>query len=86
MLPEQLTQLIGHGEGHQVIVNWQQFGPLTFQPLLAFMMLAMGTAPMPAGMGQVDPVVAIVAFEEHHRTVLIAAAPHAVQCLVMAGE
>jgi hypothetical protein len=51
MLPEQLTQLTGHGEGHQVIVDWQQFGALSFQPLLAFMMLAMGATPMTTGMG-----------------------------------
>jgi hypothetical protein len=31
-------------------------------------------------------MVAIVAFEEHHWAVLIAAAPHAVQSLVMAGK
>lgn len=50
MLSEHLTHFTGHGEGHQIIVNWQQLGALEFQPLLAFIMLAVGTAPTSEGM------------------------------------
>jgi len=68
MLPGQRPKLFGQGEGQQKILGWHLFFELPFQPLLAFMMLAMGTIAMAAGMRDEDLFFAAIASCQHHRT------------------
>lgn len=49
--PEQSPQLSRYCEGNHKIVNLQQFGLLSFNPSLTFVVLATGAAAMAAGMG-----------------------------------
>lgn len=67
MLPGQRTQFFGQGEGQQKILGRHLFFELPFQPLLAFMMLAMGAIAMAAGMRDEDLFFAAVALRHHHR-------------------
>jgi hypothetical protein len=46
----QLAQLFGQGKGDQEILGWKLFVQLIFNPLPAFMVLAMGAASMATGM------------------------------------
>jgi hypothetical protein len=82
--PKQLAQFRRYREGDQVILHRQQFGSLALQPLLAFVMLAVGAAPMAAGVRQHDAVMAVTAFQQHHSTVLIAAPSDTIEGVVMA--
>ena len=66
MLPSQRTQFFGQGEAQQKILGRHLFFDLPFQPLLAFMMLAMGTVAMAAGMRDEDLFFAAVALRPHH--------------------
>ena len=66
MLPSQRTQFFGQGEAQQKILGRHLFFELPFQPLLAFMMLAMGTVAMAAGMRDEDLFFAAVALRQHH--------------------
>jgi hypothetical protein len=84
MCPEELPQLRWYSEGNHVIVNRQQSCLLPLQPLLAFMLLAMGTTAVAAGMGQAHLMVAAIAFQHHHAAVLIAATAHSLQGPMMA--
>jgi hypothetical protein len=56
MLPGQRAERFGQGKGQQKILRRHLFLELTFQPLLAFMVLAVRTAAMTAGMGHEHPV------------------------------
>jgi hypothetical protein len=59
---------------------------LFFNPLLAVMMLAMGTVAMAAGMGDFHRGATRFAFEKHLIAGLATAATHGPQCLTMAGQ
>jgi hypothetical protein len=59
---------------------------LSFNPLLAFVMLAMGTTAVSAGMGYLDGCFARLTFEQHLITPLTAASPHGCQGLLMAWQ
>jgi hypothetical protein len=50
VLPGQGTQSFGQSEGQHKILGWQLFVELSFQPLLAFIVLAMRTIAMSTGM------------------------------------
>jgi hypothetical protein len=58
------------GECDHKIVTWQLFFQLILNPQLRFMMLAMRTAAMPAGMGNKALVVTIGTVDLHNRTEL----------------
>jgi hypothetical protein len=76
MGPEHSSQLRRYRESDHEIVDRQEFGLLPLQPLLAFVMLAVGAAAVAAGMGQAYLIVAAIAFQHHHAAVLIAATTH----------
>jgi hypothetical protein len=59
---------------------------LSFNPLLAVMMLAMGAAAMTAGMGDFHRCATRFAFEKHLLAGLSTAAAHGPQCLTMARQ
>jgi hypothetical protein len=46
--PGKLSELARKGEGNQVVCTWQQFTKLLVNPLLALMVLAMGTVSVAA--------------------------------------
>jgi hypothetical protein len=66
MLPSQRPKFSRQGEGQQKILGWHLFLKLPFQPLLAFMMLAMGTITMAAGMRDEDLFFATVTLCQHY--------------------
>jgi hypothetical protein len=84
--PEQSPQLRRYRDGDHEIVNRQQFGFLALQPLLAFVVLAVGAAAVTTGMGENCLMVAAVAFQHHDAAVLIAAAAHGLQISMMAWQ
>jgi hypothetical protein len=86
MLPEQGPQFSRYCEGDQEILHRQQLGSLSFNPLLAFMMLAMGATAMAAGMGDVDTVLTIGTLQHHQVAALTAAASHRLQGLAMTRQ
>jgi len=86
MSPEESPQLRRFCEGDHVIVNRQMFCLLPLQPLLAFMLLAVGTAAMDAGMGNSALMLAAIALQNHHAAVLISATPHGLQSSIMARK
>ena len=65
MLSGQRPKFGRQGEGQQKILGRHLFVELPFQPLLAFMMLAMGTIAMAAGMRDEDLFIAAVALRHH---------------------
>ena len=67
MVPGQRPKFGRQGEGQQKILGRDLFVELPFQPLLAFMMLAMGTIAMAAGMRDEDLFFAAVALRQQHR-------------------
>ena len=64
MLLGQRPKFGRQGEGQQKILGWHLLFELPFQPLLAFMMLAMGTIAMAAGMWNEDLFFAAVALRQ----------------------
>jgi hypothetical protein len=84
MIPEQTPELGRHREGDQEIPDWQQLSALSFQPHLALMLLTVGAAAMTTGMRQNDVLVAVLAFQQHHSTVLIATSADGIEGVVMA--
>jgi len=67
MLPGQRPKFSRQGEGQQKILGRHLFLKLPFQPLLAFMMLAMRAITMAAGMRDEDLFFTTVALRQHHR-------------------
>jgi hypothetical protein len=67
MLPSQGTQFFGQSEGQHKILGWHLFVELSFQPLLAFIVLAMRTIAMSTGMRDEDLFFAAVALYQHYR-------------------
>ena len=59
ILPGQAAQLFGQCKGDQKILGGQLFVQLILNPLPAFMVLAMGTAPMSAGVRDKDLFLAV---------------------------
>jgi len=60
VFPSMIPELFGEGKGDQIVVGRQALAQLIFDPLLVFMVLAMGTVPMATGMWNVDLLFAIV--------------------------
>jgi hypothetical protein len=67
MLPSQGTQFFGQSEGQHKILGWHLFVELSFQPLLAFIVLAMRTIAMSTGMRDEDLFFAAVTLYQHYR-------------------
>ncbi len=59
MAPCQRPELLGQGESQEKILGGHLFVELTFQPLLALMVLAVRTVAMAAGMGHEKLAVAL---------------------------
>jgi len=76
--PGNIPELFGKGESDQIIRSRQAFVQLFFNPLAAFMVLAMGTVPVAAGMGNVGmhSTVLVRTLYQHVGTVLLPASGH----------
>ena len=66
MTPSHCPKTGRQGEGQQKVLGRHLFVELPFQPLLAFMMLAMRAIAMAAGMGDEDLFFAAVALRQQH--------------------
>ena len=71
------------GEGQQEVGAWHPLLERAFEPLLAFMVLTVWAAAMPARMRHQDPVVTGGALRQHRRTCRSAAILHGGQGLEM---
>jgi hypothetical protein len=84
--PKQTPQLYRHSDCDHKIVDIEQFCLLSFQPSLAFVMLAVGTAAVPTGMGETNLMLATMAFQHHDAAVLIAATSEGLEGLIMTRQ
>jgi hypothetical protein len=68
--PGKLSQLSRECKREQIVLGRQLFVELIFNPLLTFMILAMGTISMTAGMGYIamSSTILIGALSQHMRT------------------
>lgn len=76
--PGQIPELVGQGECDQVIRSRQPFVQLRFDPLVAFMVLAVWAVPVAAGMWNVGlcSTVTVRTARQHVRTVMLPASGH----------
>lgn len=58
--PDKFPELARQGESNQIICAWQQFPQLLVNPLLAFMVLAMGTVSVATGMRNIGQFPALL--------------------------
>ena len=67
VFPCQVPELAGKGEGDQVVFGRKSFVQLIFNPLLIFMVLAMGAASVTAGVRDISycATVMIAALHQH---------------------
>ena len=86
VLPHQLAQLIRQCEGHHEIVDRKQFSPLAFQPLLAFMMLAVRAIAMTTGVWDDLLRATIRTVDDHHGALFGATFFHGVECPMMSRQ
>jgi hypothetical protein len=86
--PCQVPKLLGQGKGDQVVFGREALVQLIFDPLLIFMILAMGTVPVAAGMGNIFFFTAVMigALRQHVRAMLLSALNHVPKGLVVAGQ
>lgn len=72
IFPGKVPELFGEGKGDQVVLGWQSLAQLILDPLLIFMVLAMGTAPVTAGMRDIGELSAVVigALCQHVRAIV----------------
>ena len=84
--PEQSPQLCRHRDCDHKIVDIEQFCLLSLQPLLTFMVLAVGTTAVPAGMGEMNLMLATMALQHHDAAMLIAAASEGLESLIMTWQ
>jgi hypothetical protein len=87
VLPGNLSELPGQGEGEEIILGLNPFVQLVFNPLLGFMALAVRTTSMSTGMGDITLIGAIVAAtaNQHLGAEFSPAEFHTHQCLIMTG-
>jgi len=88
IFPGKLSQLSGERKGDQIILGRQLFVELIFNPLLTFMILAMGTISMAAGMGYIamSSTIVIGALGQHMRTMFFSTLFHGPQRFFMTGQ
>jgi len=86
--PGKLSQLSGESKGEQIVLGRQLFVELIFNPLLTFMILAMGTISMTAGMGYIakSSTIVISAPGQYMRTMFFSALFHGPQRFFMTGQ
>ena len=72
---DERTQLGRQGEGDQVVIHRQQLGPLSLEPVLHRLVLALGASAMAAGERERIIVPAIVAMDGRRSAFLGATAP-----------
>jgi len=65
VMPGQRAQLCRQGEGHHKVLHRQQLAALPRQPLAGFVVLALGTAAVPAGARAEQGMGAAVAVPQH---------------------
>ena len=85
MGPDHASELGWEGKGDHEVGDLEEFTPLALQPLLAFVLLAMGATTMAARVGESRLMLTVMALHQHHLAVLIAAPSHRPQGLVVAG-
>jgi hypothetical protein len=88
IFPGKLPQLSRQCKGEQIVLGRQLFVELIFNPLLTFMILAMGTISMTAGMGYIamSSTIVIGASGQHMRTRFFSALFHGRQRFFMTGQ
>ena len=88
MFPGEIPEEAGEGKGDQIVWSRQPLAQLIFDPLLIFMVLAMGTVPVTAGMWNIDLFSAVVigALCQHVRAMFLSALRHGLQGLYMARQ
>lgn len=86
MAPGQIAQLRRQGEGEQEMAARHLLPDLPFQPLLAFVMLAVRAIAMAAGVGHQTLFVTGTARRQHARRHGRAAVLHGGQRLALAGQ
>jgi len=86
LLPGQRSELFRQREGQQKIRGGHLPLQLPLQPLLTFVLLAVGTVAMAAGMRHETLAIAVSALRQHHRTLRSAAVLHGGQRLALAGQ
>jgi len=81
--PGKVSQLFTQGKSNEKISDGQPFMQLVFDPLIAFMVLAMGAVSVSAGMWDIDflPTRLISTLSQHMTTVLLSAPGHVPQSL-----
>jgi hypothetical protein len=88
VFPCQVPELLGKGEGDQVVFGRESLVQLIFDPLLVFMVLAMGAVSMTTGVGNISYFVAVVigALRQHVRAMLLPALLHGPEGLLVTGQ
>jgi len=88
VFPGKVPELFGQSEGEQVVLGRQPPAQLILDPLLIFMVLAMGTVSVAAGMGDIGlfPALLIGTLDQHVRTMLLSAPGHGLQGLSMTRQ
>ena len=86
MAPCQRPERLRQSESQEKILGGHLFSELTFQPLLAFMVLAVRTVAMTAGVGHEKLAVALGALRQHVGTGCSAAMLHGAQRLEMGRQ
>jgi hypothetical protein len=85
VFPGKVSEFFGQGKGEQEVRGWQPFVQLFFDPLAAFMVLAMGTVPVATGMGNIGLFLAVMVrtLGQHMRTMLLSTLAHGPQGFFM---
>ncbi len=86
--PGKIPELFWKGKCDQVVLGRQQLTQLIINPLLVFMVLAMRTIPVAAGMWNIGlfSTAVIGTLYQHVRAMLMPASKHSLQCLSMARQ
>jgi len=81
IFPGEIPELFGEGKADQIVSSWKKLAQLILDPLLAFMVLAMGTVSVTAGMRNIGELSAVVigALCQHVRAMLLPALLHGIQ-------
>jgi len=88
IFPGKIPELAGKGKGDQVVLGRKKLAQLILNPLVAFMVLAMRTTPVAAGMGNIGLFSALVicALGQHVGAMLLPALLHSLQGSFLARQ
>ena len=86
--PCQIPKRPGKGEGNQIVFGREALVQLIFNPLLIFMVLAMGTVPVSTGVWDIFYFAAVMvgALRQHVRAMLLPALLHCPEGLLMTEQ